>query len=194
MSAAMPTGLCVSQSSPYQNATTMQASSEATNRPQNAPPMVLTFSRMEPPADAAILASQPRILLPLYLCLYHQGVHLTLQCYGLPNIVSSTTRLLPGGLQSCCLNQDSQDLGIFRIDVPILSILESRFRLMSWQRLCNRPGTVLGKHPNCINSPVSRSLLMQDQWGGRVGAAPRRYDDARKQNFTLTPPRAGPPR
>ena len=38
MSAAIPTGFCGSQSSPYQKATTEQIIKAETNRPQNAPP------------------------------------------------------------------------------------------------------------------------------------------------------------
>ena len=91
MSATIPTGLCESQPSPYQNATAKQTSNEETNRPQNAPPIVLTFSLMAPPIDLATLVSQPRILFPLYLCLYHQGIDLTLGWYGLAHDVSSTS-------------------------------------------------------------------------------------------------------
>jgi len=64
MSATVPTGLCQSQSSPYQNATAKQTTVEKTNRPQNAPPIVLTFSWIEPPIDLQTLVSQPRILSP----------------------------------------------------------------------------------------------------------------------------------
>ena len=67
MSATVPTGLCESQSFPYQNATAKQTTIEETNRPQKAPPIVLTFSRIEPPIDLQTLVSQPRILfLPIY--------------------------------------------------------------------------------------------------------------------------------
>ena len=51
MSAAIPTGFCGSQSSPYQKATTEQIIKAETNRPQNAPPIELTYSRMEAPIE-----------------------------------------------------------------------------------------------------------------------------------------------
>ena len=91
ISAAIATGLCESQPSPYQNATDKQTSNEDTNSPQNAPPIVLTFSLMEPPIDLATLASQPRILFPLRLRLYHKGTDLIHRCYLFACSVSSTT-------------------------------------------------------------------------------------------------------
>ena len=44
MLAAIPTGLCESQSSPYQNAIAEQIINEPMNRPQKTPPIVLMFS------------------------------------------------------------------------------------------------------------------------------------------------------
>ncbi len=69
ISATVPASLCESQSSPYQDATAKQTTIEETNRAQNAPPIVLTFSRIESPIDLKTLVSQPRILFPPNLCL-----------------------------------------------------------------------------------------------------------------------------
>ena len=80
MSATIPTGVCESQSFPYQYTTAKQTISEETNRPQNAPPIVLTFSRMEPPIELAALESQPGILFPLYPRLPRHSINQTSQC------------------------------------------------------------------------------------------------------------------
>ena len=61
ISATIPTGLCDSQSSPYQNATAEQIIKEETNRPQNAPPIELTFSLMELPIEFPTVRSQLRM-------------------------------------------------------------------------------------------------------------------------------------
>ena len=69
ISATTPIGPCESHLSSFQNTITRdQTTNEETNRPQNAPPIVLTFSRMESLIAPATLASQSRILsLPTYV-------------------------------------------------------------------------------------------------------------------------------
>ena len=97
MSATIPIGPCESQPFPYQNTTAEQTSNEETNRPQNASPIVLTFSRMDSPIDRAMLVSQPRILLPLYPCTYRLSIDLTLRWYGVAHNASSSTGTLSVG-------------------------------------------------------------------------------------------------
>lgn len=86
MSATEPTGLCESHSSPYQNATTEQTTNENRNRPQNAPPIVLTFSRTESPIDLTTLVSQPRILSPYWRLIESQFSANSLHGMGWPTM------------------------------------------------------------------------------------------------------------
>ncbi len=110
MSAAIPTGFCGSQSSPYQKATTEQIIKVETNRPQNAPPIELTFSRMEVPIEPPIVRN--------HLIDFHPH--------------RSTTRLL----QACWnwLSLDNSMIGVY--PMPVKRVDSTRPLTAQQMRLC----------------------------------------------------------